>query len=377
MEVTTRQRVAVGALADRYLATLPDDADLAFSPAGLWLALGALAAGARGATAEELAGLLGAAGPAAAAAVTALGRSLADAGAFGVATGVWSRVPTYPAYRDSLPDVAFGPYDPDDADAFVRHHTYGLIERCPVRATPDTMLLLVNAVALRGRWTVPFWPSDTVPLPFTDAAGRTAAVPTMVTRIRSSRAWRVGPVTVVELICVPERPDTADTDGPDIAGPDPSAPRVPVRLALGESGAPATEVLPALWAPAADRQPVEADEVHLWVPRFRLQTTVDLAGPLHRLGLAGAFGPAADFGAVGPEPLRLEQAVQETAIEVDEKGIRAAAATAIAMLTAAFAGERRVVEVRLNRPFAVGALDPSGTVPVFAGWQSSLPTDPV
>lgn len=403
MEVTAQQKAAVAALADRYLTTLPGDADLAFSPAGLWLALGALAAGARGATADEFGALLGATGPDAAVAVTELGRSLSDAGAFGVATGVWSRVPTYRSYRDSLPDVAFGPFDPDEADAFVRHHTYGLIERCPVRATPETVLLLVNAVALRGRWTVPFWPSDTVPRPFTDVHGETAAVPTMVTRVGGSRAWRTGSVTVVELTCVPERPDAAETgadavsaqiddpgaDGDQVgpaaavggiravteAGPPP--PRVPVRFALGEPGEPATAVLPALWASADDREPVEADEVHLWVPRFQLRTTVDLAGPLRRLGLTTAFTPAADFGAASPEPLLLEQAVQQTAIEADEKGIRAAAATAMAMLTGAFLGERRVLEVRLDRPFAVAALDPSGSIPVFAGWQSSLPTDPV
>ncbi|MDV5145285.1 hypothetical protein R1T08_13930 [Streptomyces sp. SBC-4] len=51
---------AVRALAACWLARLGDSGgDFVVSPVGLWLALGAVASGARGRTGEELAGLLG------------------------------------------------------------------------------------------------------------------------------------------------------------------------------------------------------------------------------------------------------------------------------------------------------------------------------
>lgn len=95
------------------------------SPAGLWLALAAVAAGARGATAAELRALLGTADREAAPVVTALARGLARTGALGVATRVWSRVPVLPAFQEALPDVRFDPMDPAAADAWVREATGG------------------------------------------------------------------------------------------------------------------------------------------------------------------------------------------------------------------------------------------------------------
>src|SRR5947208_7425851 len=81
--------------------------DLACSPTGLWLALAAVATGARGATAEELRALLGVAGDEAAQAVTDAARALALTDALAVATGVWARVPLHARLRAALPDVGF------------------------------------------------------------------------------------------------------------------------------------------------------------------------------------------------------------------------------------------------------------------------------
>jgi serpin B len=144
---------AIQALAARWLRLLADDADgdFACSPAGLWLALAAIAAGARGETAEELRGLLGVAGSEAAPAVTDAVRALAATDALAVATGMWSAVPVEDGYRAALPDIGFGELDGSAGiHEWVRKATDGLIERAPAEPAPDTALMLVST-RLRSR----------------------------------------------------------------------------------------------------------------------------------------------------------------------------------------------------------------------------------
>lgn len=159
---------AMRALAERWLRVRGDaaggdgerggvDGDFVCSPAGLWLALAAVTAGARGRTAAELEAALGLGDTPAgtAAVVTDSARALARTGQLGVATRVWSRTPVHPAYREALPDIGFGPMDPAGIDVWVREATGGLIERLPVEIDQNSLLALVNVLALKARWTTP------------------------------------------------------------------------------------------------------------------------------------------------------------------------------------------------------------------------------
>ncbi len=148
-----------------------------------------------------------------------------------MATRVWSRVPVLRAYREALPDVRFDPMDPAAVDAWVREATGGLIERLPLEITDDTLLALVNVLALKARWEKPFEGWRTRDLPFTDAAGTVREVPTMGKDVPLADAWTAGGAYVVELRCA--------------RGPD-GGPGARVRLVLGEPGAGPERVLP--WA---------------------------------------------------------------------------------------------------------------------------------
>ncbi|MEO3752966.1 serpin family protein [Streptomyces sp. B6B3] len=356
---------AVRALAERWLAEQRDAAsDVVHSPAGLWLALAAVAAGAEGDTADELRALLGVAGEEAAAAATGVARELAGTDALGVATGVWSRVPVYRAFRESLPDIGFGPLqEPEAIDAWVRDATDGLIERLPVRVAADTLLVLVNALLLKARWETPFEGSSTHDRPFTDAAGVAHAVPTMHGSVPLGDAWRAPaaggdePVEVVQLRCATE------TGG---------LPAV-VRFVLGPEGAPAGRVLPAAWAGPERRTGLDAEQVVLALPRLALRGSEDLLPRLRALGMRTAGTRAADFSRLSPEPLRISEVVQECVLRVAERGVEAAAVTAVAMRAGSAYRPRRVHAVRFDRPFGVVVLDGSGTVPLFTAWQASAP----
>lgn len=356
---------SVRRLADRWLGAVaaqqaPDGGDFACSPAGLWLALSAMAAGARGGTAAEFRSVLGVSGPEAAQAVTEVVRVLAATDALGLAIGVWSRVPVLDSYRAALPDVGVGALgDAAAIDAWVRGATGGLIEALPVALTPNVVLLLVTALALKARWERPFESSKTRDRPFTDAAGAVHQVPTMARSLPVRDTWAVGGAQVAELRCVVGHGGSS----------------VRVRFVLGAPGAGAAEVLPAAWAPDADRKALEADRIQLTLPRLQLRTRLDATADLPGLGIRQATGPA-DFGGLSPDRLRIDKVVQETVVKVAEAGIEAASVTAVfSVRSMVTGGPRRVLNLDFDRPFGVVVFDGEGEVPLFTAWQASAPRD--
>ncbi|MFI8432669.1 serpin family protein [Streptomyces sp. NPDC079020] len=339
------------------------------SPAGLWLALAAVAVGARGETADELRALLGVAEREAGPVVTEAARELARTEALGVATRVWSRTPVYRAYRESLPDIRFGAMDPAEADAWVREVTGGLIEKLPLEINDEILLVLVNALALKARWEVPFEERRTRDALFTDAAGVTRPVPTMHKGVALSDAWTVGGAYVVELRC-----RTGVAAGTPAAGTSAGGAPARVRFVLGEPGAGAAEVLPAGWAPRESGTAPDADDVTVAIPRLTLRTTVQASEQLPALGVRRALSGGAEFPGLSPEPLAISQVVQEAVLKIAEEGVEAAAVTVVAMRSAAAAPRsRRVRHIAFDRPFGVVVLDGSGATPLFAAWQGDTP----
>ncbi|ROQ69284.1 serpin B [Streptomyces sp. 840.1] len=353
---------AVQRLGERWIRELagPGGGSFVCSPAGLWLALAVVAAGARGETADELRAVLGVAERQAADAVTARVRELAVTDALGVATRVWTRVPVYREYREALPGIGFGPMDTTGVDAWVREATGGLIERLPLDISDEMLLVLANVLALKARWDEPFDPEETCDLPFTDAAGARRAVPTMYTTRAPWDGWTVRGTQVVELRCRTERSGGAPAR---------------VRLVLGAPGAGAADVLPAGWAPQELRTPLETDVLSIAVPRFTLRTNVQVTEQLAALGIRVATTPLADFGWISPEPLMISQVVQEAVVKVAEEGVEAAAVTVIAAPGGAPPVPRRYLHIAFDRPFGIVVLDGSGEVPLFTGWQADIPAE--
>ncbi|MEW2522253.1 serpin family protein [Actinacidiphila alni] len=371
---------AIRALAGRWAAEVATDreaapdGDFVCSPAGMWLALTAVAAGARGATARELRTVLGVAGPEAAALVTAAGRALGPADGVAVATAAWARTPVHRAFRESLPDVAFGhlpsvaeavdgraeaPVDPALLDAWVRRATGGRVAGLPGRPGPRTLLVLVNSLALKAEWATPFVRSRTRDLPFTDASGVARPVPTMTTKLpRPTHAWTApgadgAPVEVVALRCA----------------------AVQVSFVLGAPGSGAADVLPAAWADQRDRRPVAEDAVTIALPRLSLRTRLDATAHLERLGAPSAVAEDADFSAMSPEELTISRLVQDARLTVDEEGVEALAVTDIDVRHVLSAPTRvpRTRHIAFDRPFGTVIFHtPTGT-PLFTAWQATAP----
>ncbi|MDX2297570.1 MULTISPECIES: serpin family protein [Streptomyces] len=388
---------AVRELAARWLPRL-GGGDFVVSPVGLWLALGAVASGARGRTGEELRGLLGVGGKAAAEAVTSLGRRLAGGDGLAVATGVWSRVRVGDVFRSRLPDVrfevfpradwyelpdeAFGATDdvslgevPVDArpvfDAWVREATGGRITRLPLDLDGSEDLVLLNALALKASWLSAFPGRLTRDEPFTDARGATRPVPTMRSRIPARWVWYVDGVTVVELPCR-EGLRVRFVLGPEVPG-GPGGSGGP-GAARGPGAAGPAGVLAAGWAGPGERRALGAGAADLSLPRFTLRTTgADVTGHLAALGVSRALGPGADFSGLSADGLYLSRVGQSALVEVAEEGVEAAAVTQLAMPRGAASPRPEAVErIAFDRPFGIVVLDASGELPLFTGWRSGV-----
>jgi serpin B len=72
------------------------------------------------------------------------------------------------------------------------------------------------------------------------------------------------------------------------------------------------------------------EEVHVGLPRFRLETEYTLNPSLEQLGMRAAFTPSADFSNITDEPdWFLDIVVHKAFCEVNEEGTEAAAATGV------------------------------------------------
>ena len=95
---------------------------------------------------------------------------------------------------------------------------------------------------------------------------------------------------------------------------------------------------------------IQWEEVHLTMPKFSYDAGFQLKDALLRLGMTDAFSDGADFsGMDGTRNLFISDVYHKAFVAVDEAGTEAAAATAVVMnLTAA---PMMPQEVRVDRPF--------------------------
>ena len=207
----------------------------------------------------------------------------------------------------------------------------------------DTAAVLVNAIDFSAGWASPFDPSLTKPGTFHRLDGSTTQAPMMSnqyleTTYASGSGWQAvdlryaGGSTSMMLV-VPD------------AG----------QFAAIESSLTGDFVQSVVSS-------LTLTEVTLSMPKFTIQgATVSLKKELTALGMADAFSPAADFGAMTMAQVFLSDVLQQAFIEVDETGTKAAAATAV-MVTLTSANSNSAT-LTVDRPFfAIIRDDPTGTV---------------
>lgn len=345
--------------------------NLFFSPHSISSALAMTYAGARGVTAQEMSSVLrfpeqGAGLHAAMSALNEIlsGRASQEGIELSVANALWGQT-GYPFLKPFLETVrthyGAGLRSVDFAgdtersrltiNAWAEDETEGLIKDllAPQNVTPGTTLVLTNAVYFKGDWATMFDEANTRDGEFYVGPDSTVTVPLM--RRTGSYKWadyegaRVFelPYAGGELSMVIVAPVRADGFAGIGALLEPS--HVSAMFELIDSSSPS--------------------EATVIVPRFKLESAVELSDTLSGMGMPSAFrAGAADFtGMSATRELFISNVVHKGFVSVDERGTEAAAATAVAMLKAVAV----VQELRADRPFVFFIRDRETGAVLFMG----------
>jgi serine protease inhibitor len=342
-----------------------DSPDIMLSPLSASMALGMTMNGARGPT---FAGMRDALGfdeldPAA---INTSYRDLMgmlleldDAVDMRIANSVWMRSGF--AFHDSFSQTVrtwFGAevttldFDATDAaptiNRWVDRSTNGRISEIVDAPIPrDAVMYLINAIYFRGDWQQRFDRNLTQEAQFTRADGSTTTVP-MMAREGGFQYYADGDVEVAEL---------RYGRGAFV-----------MNIVLPREGRTVDEVIETLddarWQSWIGG--LRETDMHLRMPKFRLEYETIMNEPLVALGMASAFGRTGDTDFTGLSPhgrdLYISTVKQKTFINVDEEGTEAAAVTSV---------EVRVVSMpptmMVDRPFLVVIRERFGGAILFIG----------
>jgi serpin B len=340
--------------------------NMIFSPVSAEIALAMASAGARGETLDEMARVLhvdqlGDAHASFGNLLRALNGRDNDEVTVHLADCLWGEksVSFHPAFLATLRDAYGSPLvevdfrqAPDAAgaeiNAWASKETHGRIRDIfgPGSLSPDTDLVLANAVYFKGAWVRPFAVSATADEDFTSPLAKTKV------RMMQQDDWfnyaRVGHAQIVELpykggfSMVVVLPD--EVDGlPSVEG----------------SARSDYEV----WIEKLKRH-----EVDLKLPQWKTMATYGLVPPLRSLGMRHAFD-AADFSGIGSGPLVIDQVIQKAFVESNEKGSEAAAVTVITgvEVSAVYPPPPPPAIFHADHPFLYFIRDPSTGVVLFVG----------
>jgi serpin B len=205
--------------------------------------------------------------------------------------------------------------------------------------TPDSVAILVNAIYLRASWVEAFQEHYTVTKPFQAREGERLVDTMHQTEYmghykgEGAEAVSISLVGNYELVCV-----KADTLANAILDP----------LSL----------------------PLEYKTVELALPKFTIRSSLSLSETLQNLGTSALFQPSHDFQAMVEdveEMMYVSDILQQTYIDVNEKGTEAAAATSVMLVAMSAMDPPIPVAVRFDRPFMYYLIDRGNGVVMFAG----------
>lgn len=238
-----------------------------------------------------------------------------------------------------------------------------------------TRFVLANAIYFKGNWTDEFDERKTQPEDFTLLDGSSIKVPLMSRRSLFTHYAELKPDGTPNSPALNEDPPSFDTppnpDGFQILKLEYRGGDVEMVILLPKkhTGLPALEKVLTTdtltqWLDTAKRQ-----EVHVFLPKFKLEESISLKQMLSAMGMPKAFQPNGFLGmsdADDAEQLYISHVAHKAYVEVNEEGTEAAAAT-MAVGRMLSARNPPIPTFRADRPFLFLIRDkPTGTM-LFLG----------
>jgi|GEM_PF-804448 len=289
---------------------------------------------------------------------------------YSVANSIWAKKGTLdvkPAFlqiNKNYHNAAFYEADFDlntvnDMNNWAYNNTRNMIDKIIEGPfSDDARMVLMNAVAFESKWAEIYGPGQRVPnKPFTTAAGAVQSVNMLYGRENDylevaggkafAKYYRGGKVAFVGML---------PPEGKSLAA-----------YVAGMTGADFMDA----WK---NRQQIP---VNVCFPEFKYDYGVSMKDTLQAMGMTLPFTDDADFfGISDPTPetpygLKISDVLHKTHIELDRKGTKAAAVTAVVMEKAgAMPGE--IKEVYLDRAFVYALVDTETGMPLFLGTVGSV-----
>jgi serpin B len=274
---------------------------------------------------------------------------------FDIANAIWANedVPFHDAFMQVVEAAFAARIESSDfsdpatlaaINAWVEDNTGGLIDRILEELDPALAMLLLNAIYFDGAWTTRFDPEDTRREMFRTREGNQVEVDMM-----SLGEVDLG-LAQTPLASAVELPYGGGAYSMVIALPHGSL--EDFFASLDEDSW--NELIDAMGTREVDR---------VAIPKFTLSYDTFLNDALRDMGMDVAFRPGADFTNLSPigDQMCIDFVRQKTFIEVDERGTRAAAVTAVGIGVTSFTG------LVVDRPFAFAIREKlSGTI-LFMG----------
>lgn len=337
------------------------------SPMSVLSALAMTANGARGETRAQMENILGGSVEQLNGALAGLGQE--EDSPLYLANSIWfaegGRITPNPdflqvnadCYRAGVFEAPFDQTTVTDINRWVKEHTHGMVEEILKEIPRDTVMYLINTLAFEAEWENPYENSDVWQQAFTNQEGKVQQVSMLHSEeqfyLRDDQAqgfmkcYQGGRYAFVALL-----PDKE------------------ISILDYVEGLDGQQLKELLEDPTS--VPVAAT-----MPKFESEMEVDLVEVLKEMGMDLPFDSAqADFTGLGTSPegnLYINEVLHKAFIEVEEKGTRGGAATAVGINCEGAPEEpEEQMVVTLDRPFVYMVVDTSSMLPVFMGTVLSV-----
>lgn len=248
---------------------------------------------------------------------------------------------------------------------------------------PSTRAVLVNAIYFKGFWVSPFKKKNTTDQTFHLASGQTAKVRLMQQQFEVGVRYGAfeGNGSYFETPQrVPARSGGESAypgdDGFQVVEIPYNGDGIAMTILLPRTPTGLTNLLSNITSESLTQwhEALQAREVNVLLPRFSMETQLDLKSTLQAMGMSIPFNCSpgvADFSEMtlsGQDNVCIGKAIHQTVVDVNEEGTEAAAATGVIMApTSAPAFKDFVPEFRADRPFVFLIRDTTSGIVLFVG----------